>query len=77
MKARLTFIGEAQRVPKIGDRVYVRVADGSWRSGFRCVGGEMDGHVLVNTEEAYQRARRERKVPAGDSWPMDQLAVLE
>ena len=77
IRAELTFIGEANRVPEIGDRLILRVADGSWRSGFRCVGGEIDGHVLVNTEEGYQQAKRAGKQIPGDPWPIEQLAVAE
>lgn len=36
-KATITFFGEPTWTPEPGDRVVLRVADGSWREGFRCV----------------------------------------
>ena len=61
-------------MPGVGEPVMLHVEDGSWRGGFRCISSPEDGHVWVATEEEYARALREGREPAGDTWPLDQLA---
>lgn len=77
VRATITLFGEPHRVPEPGDRVELRVSDGSWQSGFRCIsdpleeGGEQV--VWVTREEEYQRARREDRTPASNTWPVSQI----
>jgi hypothetical protein len=77
-RATITFFGEPRRTPEPGERVMLRVADGSWREDFRCISAPFieDGErgVWVAPEEEYRRAQREEREPAGDTWPLDQLA---
>lgn len=79
--ATITFYGEPHPTPKPGERAVLRVADGSWREGFRCISSPLtedeERRVWVATEEEFQNARREGHYPAGDTWPLDQLAGIE
>jgi hypothetical protein len=61
-------------VPGVGEDVVLHVSDGSWLSGFRCISGSEEEHVWVATETQFARAVREGREPAGDRWPLDQLA---
>ena len=81
VRATITFFGELTRIPEPGERVALRVADGSWREGFRCIstpleeGGERV--VWVATEEEYDTATREGRTPAGDTWPVSQISLSD
>jgi hypothetical protein len=78
VRATIVFFGEPRRIPKPGEKVELRVADGSWREGFRCIGEplEEDGErvVWVACEEEYATAAREGRALAGDTWPLSQMA---
>ena len=77
VRATSTFFGEPYPIPEPGERVVLRVADGSWREGFRCISEplEEDGErrVWVATEEEYATATRKGRAPAGDTWPVSQM----
>ena len=46
-RTRITFFGEARRrAPGIGERIEVRVEDGSWRGGYRAVTGPADAREV-------------------------------
>lgn len=82
-RVRLTFFGEARRVPGHGEKIEVRVADGSWRGGFRAMNGP-DAHedfpdervVWITSEEEWQTAEREDRRPAGQPWPAAQMRAV-
>jgi hypothetical protein len=80
-RATLTFFGEPRPIPKPGERVMLRVADGSWREGFLCVSDPLtedeERRVWVASEEEYRRAQREGREPAGDTWPTAQMVVAD
>jgi hypothetical protein len=80
-RATITFFGEPHPVPKPGERVVLRVADGSWRGGFRCISAPLtedeERRVWVATEEEYRQARREGREPAGDTWPISQMVLAD
>jgi hypothetical protein len=80
-RATITFFGEQHPTPKPGERVLLRVADGSWREGFRCVCAALtedeEQRVWVATEEEYLVAQSERREPAGDTWPIAQMVVAD
>jgi hypothetical protein len=81
VRATIAFLGESRRIPEPGEKVELHVADGSWQSGFRCLSEpfEVEGEkvVWVAREEEYQQALRERRMPAGDTWPLSQLAATD
>jgi hypothetical protein len=81
VKTRLVLIGEAKRVPEIGEKLQLHVADGTWQHGFRCISGPLteDGEqrVWVATEEEYRQAQCERRTPAGDTWPILETAMAD
>jgi len=81
VRATITFFGESHRIPERDERVELRVADSSWRSGFRCVSDPFieDGErrVWVATEEEFACAVREGREPAGDTWPLSQMVALD
>jgi hypothetical protein len=81
VRARLVLIGEVKRVPDIGEKLQLHVADGSWQGGFRCISEplEVEGEkvVWVAREEECQQALRERREPAGDTWPLSQMAIAD
>lgn len=79
---RVTFFGEARRVPEVGERVEVRIEDGSWRLGFRATSEpttdeEYPGErvVWISAEDEWLAARREGRQPAGAPWPLEQMAA--
>jgi hypothetical protein len=78
VRATITFFGEPRRILKPGDKVELHLPSGSWQGGFRCTSDplEEDGErvVWVVREEEYQAATREWRDPAGNKWPLDQLA---
>jgi hypothetical protein len=78
VRATSTFFGEPYPIPEPGERVVLHVADGSWREGFRCVSAPLvaDGErrVWAATEGEYGTATQEVRAPAGDTWPVSQLA---
>lgn len=78
VRATLTFFGEPHPIPEPDERMALRVADGSWCEGFRCISASFveDGerHVWVATEEEYATAKRKGRAPAGDTWPVSQMA---
>jgi hypothetical protein len=77
VEAAIVFFGEPHRIPKLGEKVELHVADGSWQGGFRCISDPLEKYgeqvVWVAREEEYQQAIREGRVPAGDTWPLDAL----
>lgn len=77
VRATITFFGETHPIPAPGERVELRVDDGSWREGFRCVSASFveDGErrVWVATEEEYATATSEGRAPTGDTWPVSQI----
>jgi hypothetical protein len=81
VKTRLVFIGEAKRVPVIGEELQLHVADGTWQHGFRCISGLVseDGEerVWVAREEEWQAAKREGRRPKGDTWPIAGMAEAD
>lgn len=81
VRATIAFIGEAHRTPEIGEAVWLRISDGSWREGFRCISAPLiedrEWRVWVATEEEYRQAQREGRGPAGDTWPIAQMAVAD
>jgi hypothetical protein len=81
VRATLTFFGEPRWIPKPGEKVDLHVADGSWRGGFRCITEplEVEGEkvVWVAREEEYLQALREGHMPAGDTWPVSQMAIAD
>ena len=78
VRATITFFGEPYPIPEPGARVVLRVADGSWREGFRCISTPLEEDrervVWVATEEEYTTATREGRTPAGDTWPVSQIS---
>jgi hypothetical protein len=62
----------------MGEEVVLHAADDTWHAGFRCISEplEQDGEqvVWVAREEEYQQALRENRVPAGDTWPVSEIA---
>ena len=84
-RTRMTFFGEAKkRVPGVGERIEVRVGDGSWRGGYRAVSGPTtDGEhpgeavVWISSEDEWAAAEAEDRAPAGVPWPLEQIAVVE
>jgi hypothetical protein len=81
VRATIVFIGAPNPVPKPGEKVELHAADGSWRGGFRYIGDPFteDGEqrVWVTTEEEYRQAQREGREPAGSTWPLSQIAVVD
>ena len=81
VRASITFLGEPRRIPQPGEKVVLRVADGSWQGGFRCISEplEQDGEqmVWVVHEEEYQQALRENRMPTADTWPVSQTAIAD
>lgn len=77
MKAQITFLGEANSVPHIGQQVQLHAADGSWQHGFRCISTPIRGQVWVCREEEWQSAKRQGRRPKGDKWPLQALAAVE
>jgi hypothetical protein len=82
----LTLFGELQPQFHTGDKVQVRVEDGSWRGGLRAVSGiEEIEHkagapqkvVRVTWEDEWQAAEREGREPVGAPWPYEQVEFLE
>ena len=77
-RATIVFFGGPHPTPKPGQRMMLRVADGSWREGFRCISDPLiedeERRVWVATEEEYRLARSEGREPAGDTWPIAQMA---
>jgi hypothetical protein len=81
VRATITFLGEPRQIPQPGDKVVLRVADGSWQGGFRCLSEppEESGEraVWIAREVEYQAPRREVREPAGDRWPLSQMAKAD
>lgn len=80
----LTFFGEPRRAPEPGERVLVRVEDGSWRDGYRAISEptadeEYPGEwvLWIAAEEEWTLARAEGREAAGAPWPAAQLAAVE
>jgi hypothetical protein len=77
VRATITFFGEPCRMPKPEEKVKLRIADGSWQGGFRCISAPLDEdgeqRVWVARDEEYQAAKREGRVPVSDTWPLDAL----
>ena len=78
VRATITFFGEPYPIPEPGERVALRVADGSWREGFRCVSEPLEAEgekvVWVAHEQEYRAADHEGRMLAGDTWPISQIA---
>jgi hypothetical protein len=81
VRASILFYGEPHRIPKPGEKVELRVTDGSWQSGFRCLSEPLEEEgekvVWVAREEEYQQTLREDRMPAGDTWPLSQMAIAD
>ncbi len=81
VRATLTFFGEPHPIPKPGEQVKLHVADGTWREGFRCISGPLiedkERCLWIATEEEYRMAQREGREPAGDTWPIAQMALVD
>ena len=81
VRATITFFGEPRRIPKPGEKLELRVADGSWQRGFRCLSAPLESEgekvVWVAREEEYKQALREGRMPAGDAWPLSQIALAD
>jgi hypothetical protein len=79
VRATITFSGEPDRIPEPGEKVVLRIADGSWQGGFRCISEPLEQNgewvVWVVCEEEYQQALREDRIPAGNTWPVSEMAI--
>ena len=77
VRATITFFGEPYPIPEPGERVVLRVADGSWQGGLRCISEPLEEEgekvVWVAREQEYQAAIQEGRQPAGDTWPVSQM----
>ena len=74
VRASILIYGEPRWIPKPGDKVLLRVADGSWQGGFSCISEPLEQRVVwVVREHEYQQAHHENRMPAGDTWPTDAL----
>jgi hypothetical protein len=80
LRAHLTFFGKPRYAPEVGERVEVRVQDGSWRGGFRAItgvtaDGEYPGEevVWISAEDEWRAARAECREPGGAPWPLEQM----
>ncbi len=80
----VTFFGAVRYVPEMGERVELRAADGSWRSGYRATSevttdDEYPGEdvVWISTEEEWNTAASEGRASAGAPWPLAQMRSPE
>lgn len=83
-RTRITFFGEAKRIPKAGEKIEVRVEDGFWQQGYRAISGivtdeEYPGErvIWITAEQEWQAARKEGREPDGAPWPVKQMATVE
>lgn len=81
---RLTFFGEARRIPEVDEPVEVRVEDGSWRKGYRAISKpttdeEYPGEevIWITPENEWRAAKKEGREPDGAPWPVSQMALVD
>jgi hypothetical protein len=74
------FLKGPPRVADPGQRVELRLEDGSWRRGFRAISKPStteSGEVVVwvATEDEYRAARGEDRSAVGVPWPKERMGV--
>lgn len=69
-------------MPDPGQYVDLRLENGSWRRGFRAIGGPVTadtGEVMiwVATEDEYRSALRSNREAVGMPWPLRRVSICE
>jgi hypothetical protein len=81
VRATITFLGEPAQIPEPGERVALRVADGSWREGLRCTSTAFveddERRAWVATAAEYATAMQEERAYVSDTWSVSQIVLRD
>jgi hypothetical protein len=82
-RMRVTFFGEARKLPEPGSPIEVRVEDGSWRGGFRIASGPSTHEdfpnervVWITSDEEWSSAAAEDRPAARQPRPAEQMRAV-
>jgi hypothetical protein len=82
-RIRITFFGEPHKLLEPGTPVEIRVADGSWQSGFRAIEGPASHEyypgecvVWITSYEEWESAQAEDRPAARQPWPAAQMRAV-